>query len=128
MECHGKGRAFAAAVLAFVQLAALPPNAFAQGRKAVVSVGEVQVIARGYSARREILGATIYDERGNAIGKVDDILISKRDLAYGVIDVGPYVGEAKRAIPLPINRFIRKDGKFVLVGTSREELKKAPQI
>ena len=103
-----------------------PP--IAQAQKAVVSVGEVQVIARGYSARNEIIGATIYDERGNAIGKVDDILISKRDLAYGVIDVGPYVGEAKKTIPLPVNRFIRKDGRLVLVGATREELKKAPPI
>ena len=41
-----------------------------------VTVTELQAVTKGWSVKRTILGATVYNEKKESVGTVDDIIVS----------------------------------------------------
>src|SRR5260370_39770180 len=58
------------------------PIGASQGQQVVgstqlgVAVAELRNVTVGWSAKRQILGQSIYNDKGEAIGKADDIIIA----------------------------------------------------
>jgi sporulation protein YlmC with PRC-barrel domain len=87
-----------------------------------------EVATLGWSAKRQVLGEPVYNEKTERIGTVDDIVIAA-DMArsYAIIGVGGYLGVGKRDIVVRLSQLIRQvDGSFVLVGATKEVLKALP--
>jgi sporulation protein YlmC with PRC-barrel domain len=87
-----------------------------------------EAVTVGWSAKRQVLGVPVYNERGERIGTVDDVVIAA-DMArsYAVIGVGAYLGTEKRDIVVRLSQLIRRvDGSFVLVGATKDTLKALP--
>jgi len=87
-----------------------------------------EVVTLGWSAKRQVLGEPVYNEKSERIGTVDDVVIAV-DMArsYAVIGVGAYLGTGKREIVVRLSQLIRQvDGSFVLVGATKEVLKSLP--
>jgi sporulation protein YlmC with PRC-barrel domain len=94
-----------------------------------VSSTELREVATlGWSAKRQVLGEPVYNEKTERIGTVDDIIIAA-DMArsYAIIGVGGFLGVGKRDIVVRLSQLIRQvDGSFVLVGATKDVLKALP--
>ena len=87
-----------------------------------------EVVTLGWSAKRQVLGEPVYNEKTERIGTVDDIVIAA-DMArsYAIIGVGGFLGVGKRDIVVRLSQLIRQvDGSFVLVGATKDVLKALP--
>jgi hypothetical protein len=87
-----------------------------------------EVVTLGWSAKRQVLGEPVYNEKRERIGTVDDVVIAV-DMArsYAVIGVGAYLGTGKRDIVVRLTQLKRQvDGSFVLAGATKEALRSLP--
>jgi sporulation protein YlmC with PRC-barrel domain len=92
-----------------------------------VAVAEMQDIAVGWSARRQILGKTVYNERNEKVGKADDIIIAPdRNASYLIVGAGGFVGLGRHDVAIPVDQVESRGGKIVLPGASREAIKALP--
>ena len=82
----------------------------------------------GWSAKRQVLGVPVFNDKSERIGTVDDIVMAP-DMArsYAIIGVGGFLGVGKRNVAIRLTQLIRQvDGTFVLVGATKDVLKALP--
>jgi len=82
----------------------------------------------GWSAKRQVLGVPVFNDKSERIGTVDDIVMAP-DMArsYAIIGVGGFLGVGKRNVAIRLTQLIRQvDGSFVLVGATKDVLKALP--
>jgi hypothetical protein len=103
----------------------------AQGASAGFGVTALElreVVSLGWSAKRQVLAVSVFNDHRDRIGVVDDIVILP-DMArsYAVIGVGGFLGIGKRDVVIRLNQLTRQvDGTFVLVGATKDALKALP--
>src|SRR5262249_45507865 len=112
---------FASAVLI---LAVTPVAAQVAGSTVLgVSVPEPRDVMEGWSAKRQILGQSVYNDKQERIGTVDDIIVSPNKMvSYGIVGAGGFLGFDRRDVAIPVNQFKLTDGKLVLPGATKETL------
>src|SRR5271169_2960249 len=94
-----------------------------------VAYAEMRDLATGWSARRELLGQTVYNEKNEKIGSVDDLIVSpSKALSYAIIGAGGFLGVAKHDVAIPVSQFTENEGKFVLAGATKDAIKAMPQF
>ena len=93
-----------------------------------VTVEETQVIALGYRASK-VIGASVYNDKAQKIGKVKDLII-KTDgtLSYAILDVGGFLGVGAHQVAIPVSQFTSVKPKIVLPGATKEALEKLPEF
>jgi sporulation protein YlmC with PRC-barrel domain len=93
-----------------------------------VAYAELRDVATGWSAKRQVLGKTVYNDSGDAIGKVDDIIVAPdKAVSYAIIGAGGFLGMGKHDVAIPVSQMKeRDDGKFVLSGATKDALKAMP--
>ena len=92
-----------------------------------VAVTELRDVTVGWSAKRQILGQSVYNDKGEAIGKVDDIIIAPdKALSYAIIGAGGFLGVGKHDVAIPVSQLKQSDGKIVLAGATKEVIKAMP--
>jgi sporulation protein YlmC with PRC-barrel domain len=84
-------------------------------------------VATGYRASK-LLGANVYNENGDKVGKVDDIVISSdNSVSFAVISVGGFLGIGSRYVAVPANLFkANEKGQITLPKASKDELMALP--
>lgn len=104
--------------------------AFAQGAKQVVSAIDVKAVALGYRASK-ILGSNITNDKGETIGKIDDLVVSKDQRAlFAIVSVGGYLGIGDKLIAVRYEemRASTDDKGFALPGATKDSLKSLPEF
>lgn len=92
-----------------------------------VAVTDVDQLAMGWSARKSILGKFIYNESGDRIGKVQDLIIDPdKKLSYLIVAVGGFVGMGQHAVAVTTDKIVRQGGKFVLPGATKDAVRAMP--
>jgi len=85
-----------------------------------VAVAELRDVTVGWSARRQILGQSIYNDKGEAIGKADDIIVAPdKAVSYAIIGAGGFLGVGKHDVAIPVSQLKERDGKIVLAGATK---------
>jgi hypothetical protein len=84
-------------------------------------------------AASDLLVEWVSSMDGEALGKVDDLLISADDKVAGVVvDVGGFLGFGAKPIAIQIDRLIMSDGpdgeRQLILDTTRDELEQAPEF
>jgi len=60
-----------------------------------VTVEELKAVAIGWSAKRQILGKAVYNEKNVRVGRIDDIIVTpERAVSYVIVGAGGFVGLA----------------------------------
>jgi len=94
-----------------------------------VSVAEVKEVAKGWSAKKQILGKDVYNDTGDKIGEVSDLIVApNKSLSYAIIGVGGFLGIGERDVAVPVSKFQQQMGKIVLKGATKDALKAAPEF
>ena len=94
-----------------------------------VTVSEIIAVANGWSAKKQIMGHDVYNDKNEKVGKMYDIIIAPdKAVSYGIIAAGGFLGIAKHDVAIPVNQFKMQDGKIVLPGATKDALKAMPEF
>ena len=94
-----------------------------------VTVNEIVALANGWSAKKQILGHDVYNDKNEKVGKVYDIIIAPdAAVSYGIIAAGGFLGIAKHDVAIPANHFKMEKGKIVLPGATKDAIKAMPEF
>jgi sporulation protein YlmC with PRC-barrel domain len=121
------------AVLAFnfgiKQVQAEEPAPVAGGAVLGVTVNEIVVLANGWSAKKQILGHDVYNDKNEKVGKVYDIIIAPdKAVSFGIIQAGGFLGIDRHDVAIPVNQFKIQGGKIVLPGATKDVIKAMPEF
>jgi sporulation protein YlmC with PRC-barrel domain len=93
-----------------------------------VTIEEMKVVVLGWSAKKKLLGHTVYNDKNEKIGKIEDIIVSpKRTVSHAIIGVSEFLGLVKHNVAIPMDQLTLMPGdKFVLKGATKDALKAMP--
>ena len=92
-----------------------------------VAAAELREVAAGWSAKRQVLGQPVFNDKNEKVGTVDDIIISPdKAVSYAIVGAGGFLGVAKHDVAIPVDQFAQADGKLVLAGATKETIKAMP--
>jgi sporulation protein YlmC with PRC-barrel domain len=94
-----------------------------------VAVTEMKEITSGWSAKKQILEQTVYNEKKEKVGTIDDIIIApNKAVSYAIVGAGGFAGLGKHDVVIPVNQLKEEGGKFILPGLTKEAIKAMPKF
>jgi len=94
-----------------------------------VAITEMRDVAVGWSAKKQIMGRPVYNEKNEKVGAIDDIIITPdKAVSYAIVGAGGFVGVGRHDVAIPVNQLTQQDGKFVLSGATRDVIKALPKF
>src|SRR5262245_19673949 len=92
-----------------------------------VSVAEMRDVTAGWSAKRSILGQSVYNDKNERVGSIDDIVVAPdKSVSYAILNAGGFTGLSRHDVAVPVSQFKLVDQKLVLAGATRDALKASP--
>jgi sporulation protein YlmC with PRC-barrel domain len=92
-----------------------------------VEATELRAVTMGWSAKKQVLGKSVFNGNNERIGVVDDVVIAPdKAVSYAIIGAGGFLGVAKHDVAVPVSQFRAVDGKFFLDGATKQALKEMP--
>jgi hypothetical protein len=92
-----------------------------------VTVTELQSVATGWSAKRNVLGQMVYNEKNEGIGRIDDIVIAPdKSVSYAIISAGVFLHVVKHDVAIPVSHLALKNGQYILAGATKDTLNAMP--
>jgi sporulation protein YlmC with PRC-barrel domain len=92
-----------------------------------VTVIELNDIIKGWSARRQILGQHVYNDKNERIGEVEDIIVTpERSASYAIVSTGGFLGIGSHDVAIPAAQFKLSNDRLVLAGATKETLRAMP--
>ena len=94
-----------------------------------VSIEEVKIVASGWSAKKQILGKTVFNENNEKVGRIDDLIVAPTgELSFVIVGAGGFVGVGRHDVAIPVQQIQLQDGKFVLPGATKAAVKALPKF
>ncbi len=92
-----------------------------------VTVIEMQGVVTGWSAKKDLFGKTVQNEKKEQLGKIDDIIISpNKSVSFAIIGVGGFLGIMDRLVAIPMTQLKVQSGQLVLTGATKANLTAMP--
>ena len=82
----------------------------------------------GVSAKRQVLGKEIYNDQGEMVGKIDDLILTKKVVTYAIVGAGGFLGLGTHDVAIPAYKFLRYEDRVVLPDASKEALRDMPRF
>jgi sporulation protein YlmC with PRC-barrel domain len=94
-----------------------------------IAAAELREVTSGWSAKRQIMGQTVYNDKDERVGQVEDIIIApNKAVSYAIVGAGGFLGLGKHDVAIPVNQFKVKAGKLVLAGATKDKIKAMPEF
>ena len=94
-----------------------------------VTVDEQKALAVGWSAKKQILGKTVYNSSGEKIGEIEDLIITpEKAVSYTIVGIGGFLGIAQHDVAIPVGQLKLDGDKLMLAGATKEGLKALPKF
>jgi sporulation protein YlmC with PRC-barrel domain len=94
-----------------------------------ISVVEATHLALGWSVKKSILGKWVYNETGDKVGKVEDIIIAPdKNVSYLIIEAGGFIGVDRHDVAISVTALQDKGGRLVLPGATKDIVKSMPRF
>jgi hypothetical protein len=92
-------------------------------------VVDVVAVAEGYRASK-LRGTSVVNAKNEKIGELDDLVVGKDRVLFGIIEVGGFLGLGSHLIAEPYTSLQITDGgrRIVLPGATKESLEALPQF
>ena len=122
-------RTIVLAVLTSLVIAASAADVVAQTAGVSVTTTELREVATGWSAKKQILGESVYNDTGDKVGEINDLIVMpNKALSYAIVGVGGLLGLGEHEIAVPVGKLRQEKGQIVLPGATKEALKAAPKF
>ena len=112
-------------------IAAGAVDAVAQTAGSMISVSTIELreLATGWSAKKQILGKGVYNDAGDKVGDINDLIVTPdKAVSYAIVGVGGFLGVGEHEIAVPVGQLKQQEGKIVLSGATKDALKAAPKF
>jgi sporulation protein YlmC with PRC-barrel domain len=134
LQQHTEGNLMKRNLLAwlFVSSLALSPDAHAQVAGAQplgVSVEESAAIVAGWSVRKSIMDKPVFNENGERVGVIHDIIVAPdRSVSFAIVAANQFLGVSHHDVAIPIEQLDFVNGKLVLAGATKDAIKALPEF
>jgi hypothetical protein len=97
-----------------------------------VTVIEMETVVIGWSAKHDLIGKTVVNDKNDKIGKVDDLILSPSQdgnlpaASFAIIGVGGFLGIGKRDVAIPTEQLKINHKQLSLPGATKDALKALP--
>ena len=92
-----------------------------------ISIAEAREVASGWSAKRQILGQPVFNDKDERVGSIDDIIVAPdKAVSYAIINAGGFIGLTKHDVAIPVSQLKLVDKKLILAGASKDALRASP--
>ena len=92
-----------------------------------ISVAEMREVSIGWSAKRQILGQAVFNDKDERVGSIDDMIIAPdKAVSYAIINAGGFTGLTKHDVAIPVSQLKLVDNKLILAGATKEALRASP--
>ena len=128
MSSPGEVTIMALAPLTNVALAISLEPAFARSVRRIIYMGGA---ALTWGNVTPVASANIYNDQGQSIGEVEDLIIQRDGAApVAVVSVGGFLGIGSRLVAVPLSelRFAEADSRWMLAGATKESLQARPVV
>ena len=117
------------AIVSLVIAAGAADSAAQTAGSTLISTEQLREVATGWSAKKQILGKDVYNDAGEKIGDINDLIVApSRAISYAIVGVGGFLGVGEHNVAVPVSKFKQQMGKIVLSGATKEALKAAPKF
>ena len=113
----------------------LTPNVYVSAQVAGstslgVTAEELRAVAVGWSAKKQVLGKTVYNENKEKVGAIDDLIIAPdRAVSFAIIGAGGFVGLGRHDVAILVTQLKQADdGKILLPGATKQAIKAMPRF
>jgi sporulation protein YlmC with PRC-barrel domain len=94
-----------------------------------ITVDEVTLVARGWSIKKEVLGHYVYNDKGEKLGKIEDVIASpEKGISYAIVGAGGFLGLGRHDVAIPTSQLKFENDKFILSGATKDVLKAMPKF
>jgi sporulation protein YlmC with PRC-barrel domain len=92
-----------------------------------VSADELVTVVKGWSAKKQVMGKDVYNDKDEKVGVVEDLIVAPdKAVTYAIIGAGGFLGMGKHDVAIRMNQFKLVEGKFTLPGATKEAVKAMP--
>jgi sporulation protein YlmC with PRC-barrel domain len=93
-----------------------------------VTTVELNDIIKGWSVRRQILGQHVYNDKGEKIGEVEDIIITpERSASYAIVSTGGFLGIGSHDVAIPGTQLKLSNDRLV-PGATKDLIRTMPRF
>jgi sporulation protein YlmC with PRC-barrel domain len=122
------------AVIICLAVVGMMGNALAQQKAPVagsislaVPATELVTVAKGWSAKNQIMGKDVYNDKNEKVGVVNDLIIAQdKAVSYAIIGAGGFLGMGKHDVAIRVDNFKLVEGKITLPGATKDAVKAMP--
>ncbi len=126
---------FLTMVGASAQTAGTQPNPPVAGATPLgVTVTEMEAVVVGWSAKRDLLGKAVTNDKKERIGKIEDIIVAPgpaskmQHASVAIIGVGGFLGMGRHDVAIPTEQIRVEGSNLVLPGATKDALKAVPSF
>jgi len=92
-----------------------------------VPADELVLLAKGWSATKQIIGKDVYNDNNEKVGVVEDLIIAPdKAVSYAIIGAGGFLGMGKHDVAIRVNNFKLAEDKITLPGATKDAVKAMP--
>lgn len=97
------------------------------GGTTTAGVVETTHLALGWSVKKTLLGKAVYNETGQKVGKVEDLIVAPdSNVSFVIVGAGGFVGIGRHDVAVPVAQVKEQAGKLVMAGATRDSIKAMP--
>ena len=94
-----------------------------------VPLNELTTTVTGWSAKKNILGKEVVNDKDEKVGVIDDIIISPdQKMSYAIIGAGGFLCMGKHDVAIKTDYLHTMNDKLVLSGATKDLLKQLPEF
>lgn len=119
-------------VSALLTAGTLAPLGMAQAQVAgstttAITVTEATQVAMGWSVKKSLMGKTVYNDAGEKIGKVMDLIIDpERNVSFVIVGAGGFIGIGSHDVAIPVQQVQNRNGKLTIPAATKGSIKAMP--
>jgi sporulation protein YlmC with PRC-barrel domain len=121
------------AIMVSLAMVGMMGNALAQQQAPVagMTIGvpsdELMTVAKGWSAKKQIMGKDVYNDQNEKVGVINDLIITPdKAVSYAIVGTGGFLGMAEHDVAIRINQLKTVEGKITLPGATKDAVKAIP--
>ena len=72
-----------------------------------IAVTAVQDVAVGWSAKKQIIGHVVYNDAGDKVGRIDDLIVTPdSSVSFAIVGTGGFVGIKRHHVAIPVEQIV----------------------
>ena len=92
-----------------------------------VSTDELVTVVKGWSAKKQVMGKDVYNDKNEKVGVVEDLIVAPdKAVSYAIIGAGGFLGMGKHDVAIRVKNFKLVEGMITLPGATKEAVKAMP--